>query len=227
MPRTLLDQHLTELRDDVLDLASRAEQAIRLAIDSLRRRDLGLAREIVQGDYEINRRRFAIEERAVNLIATQQPAATDLRAIIAVIHIVTEIERIADHAEGIAVLDMNNDGRPDLASGAYWYENPGPEGGVWKRKHYRTVEYITADNSTEFVSDCGAGVVDVKSFYPESPEDVAVNIRAILEHVRPEKLYVNPDCGFGWSPRNMCNGKIKALAEGARIVRGELNGTRA
>ncbi|MFL6415145.1 MAG: FG-GAP repeat domain-containing protein [Bryobacteraceae bacterium] len=66
-----------------------------------------------------------------------------------------------DHAEGIAVLDMNNDGRPDLVSGAYWYQNPGPGGGIWNRKQYRTVEYITASNTTEFVSDCGEWVVDV------------------------------------------------------------------
>ncbi len=71
-----------------------------------------------------------------------------------------------------------------------------------------------------------AGVVDVKSFYPETPEDVANNIRAVLAHVRPEQLYVSPDCGFGWSPRYMCNGKLRALAGGAQIVRSELAGTR-
>ncbi len=61
-----------------------------------------------------------------------------------------------DHAEGITVFDMNGDGRPDLVSGAYWYENPGPAGGEWKRQQYRTVE-ITG----EFVSDCGEWAVDV------------------------------------------------------------------
>lgn len=106
MPRTVFEQQLTGLRHDVLDLASRAEQAIRAAMQSLERRDLALAREVVTGDYEINRRRFAIEEHAVNLIAKQQPLATDLRTIIAVIHIVTELERIADHAEGIARISL-------------------------------------------------------------------------------------------------------------------------
>ena len=61
-----------------------------------------------------------------------------------------------DHAEGIAVLDMNNDGRPDLLSGAYWYENPGPEGGEWKRHQYRTVQTVN-----EFVADCGEWAIDV------------------------------------------------------------------
>jgi len=61
-----------------------------------------------------------------------------------------------DHAEGIALLDMNGDGRPDLVSGAYWYENPGPQGGEWKRHQWRTVDIVG-----EFVSDCGEWAVDV------------------------------------------------------------------
>jgi len=61
-----------------------------------------------------------------------------------------------DHSEGITTLDMNGDGRVDLLSGAYWYENPGPRGGEWARHQYRTVELVG-----EFVSDCGEWTVDV------------------------------------------------------------------
>src|SRR5438270_13547528 len=61
-----------------------------------------------------------------------------------------------DHAEGITTLDMNGDGRPDILSGAYWYENPGSRGGEWKRHQYRTVGI-----HDEFVSDCGEWTVDV------------------------------------------------------------------
>jgi hypothetical protein len=61
-----------------------------------------------------------------------------------------------DHAEGITTLDMNGDGYDDLLSGAYWYENPGPHGGVWKQHQYRTVGI-----HNEFVSDCGEWTVDV------------------------------------------------------------------
>jgi 5-methyltetrahydropteroyltriglutamate--homocysteine methyltransferase len=71
--------------------------------------------------------------------------------------------------------------------------------------------------------ELGAGVVDVKGFYPETPEDVAARIRRVLGVCRPEKLSVNPDCGFGWSPRSMCNQKLRALAAGARIVRSEIS----
>ena len=106
MTRILFEQHLAELRHDILDLGSRAERAIRRAMESLRRRDLALAREVVEGDYDINRRRFRIEDHAVNLIATQQPLAGDLRTLVAAIHIVTELERIADYAEGIARISL-------------------------------------------------------------------------------------------------------------------------
>ena len=106
MARTLLEEHLSGLRQDILDLGSMAEQAIRNAMESLRRRDLALARQVVEGDYEINRRRYEIEERAVSIIATQQPLASDLRTIIAIIHIVVELERIADYGEGIARVSL-------------------------------------------------------------------------------------------------------------------------
>jgi len=68
-----------------------------------------------------------------------------------------------DHAEGITALDMNGDGRPDLLSGAYWYENPGPQGGEWKRRQYRE-----AGIRGEFVSDCGEWTIDVNhDGYPD------------------------------------------------------------
>lgn len=61
-----------------------------------------------------------------------------------------------DHAEGITTLDINGDGFTDLVSGAYWYENPGANGGEWKRHQWRTVSM-----TGEFVSDCGEWTVDV------------------------------------------------------------------
>src|SRR5258705_1207938 len=75
--------------------------------------------------------------------------------------------------------------------------------------------------------ELGAGVIDVKGFYTDSPEDVAARIRRVLTVCRPEKLYVNPDCGFGWSPRYMCNHKVRALAAGAVLARKQLTGVRA
>ena len=70
--------------------------------------------------------------------------------------------------------------------------------------------------------ELGAGVVDVKSFYVETPEDVAERIRELLIYVPAEKLYVNPDCGFFQLPRWLCFLKLQAMVAGTSIVRREL-----
>jgi 5-methyltetrahydropteroyltriglutamate--homocysteine methyltransferase len=72
--------------------------------------------------------------------------------------------------------------------------------------------------------ELGAGVVDVKSFYVEKPEDVAERIRMLLKTVAPEKLYISPDCGFFQLPRWITYLKLQALVAGTKIVRQELEG---
>ena len=70
--------------------------------------------------------------------------------------------------------------------------------------------------------ELGAGVVDVKSFYVETPEDVAERIREMLSYVPAEKLYINPDCGFFQLPRWLSYLKLEAMVAGTKIVRREL-----
>ena len=70
--------------------------------------------------------------------------------------------------------------------------------------------------------ELGAGVIDVKAFKAETAEDVAERIRAFLPHISPERLWLNPDCGFWETPRWVVKRKLAALCEGARIVRQEL-----
>jgi 5-methyltetrahydropteroyltriglutamate--homocysteine methyltransferase len=74
--------------------------------------------------------------------------------------------------------------------------------------------------------ELGAGVVDVKGFAQDTAEDVAKRIGKVLRVCPAEKLTVNPDCGFGWSPRYMCNAKLTALAAGTALVRADLQGRR-
>jgi 5-methyltetrahydropteroyltriglutamate--homocysteine methyltransferase len=67
--------------------------------------------------------------------------------------------------------------------------------------------------------DVGVGVVDVKSYYVETPEDVEERIRACLRHVPPERLSVSPDCGLSQTARWAATRKLAALVSGARRVR--------
>ncbi|MDA1188616.1 MAG: methionine synthase [Chloroflexi bacterium] len=72
--------------------------------------------------------------------------------------------------------------------------------------------------------ELGAGIIDIKSFYVETPEDVAERIREMLKYVPAEKLYISPDCGFFQLPRWLSYQKLVALVKGTEIVRKELTG---
>ena len=73
--------------------------------------------------------------------------------------------------------------------------------------------------------EVGVGIVDVKAYQVESPEEVARRIRAALQWVPAERLWISPDCGFWEAPRHVAVGKMRAMVAGTRIVRKEL-GTR-
>ena len=112
--RTSFDRALRELQDQVLVLGSLVDKAIERSMEALRRLDHQAAREIIQDDDRIDRRRFQIENQAIELIAMQQPMARDLRTIVAVLHIVVELERMGDYAEGIAKIVLMHGDQPLL-----------------------------------------------------------------------------------------------------------------
>jgi phosphate transport system protein len=112
--RTIFHRRLREIQNDVLAMGSMVEKAIDRSVTALKKRDLKLAQEIIDNDQMIDRRRFEIEENCVELIATQQPMASDLRTIICVLSIITELERIGDHAEGIAKIVIMIGNEPPL-----------------------------------------------------------------------------------------------------------------
>lgn len=70
--------------------------------------------------------------------------------------------------------------------------------------------------------ELGAGLMDQKSFYIETPEDVAERIRTALKYVPAEKLWINPDCGLNPTPRWVALPKLQSMVEGTKIVRREL-----
>ena len=112
--RAAFDRQLQTLQDDVLMMGSMVEKAIERSIDSLVRLDADLARKIIADDQRINDARWRLEEDAVRLLATQQPMAGDLRVVASVLPITTELERMGDHAEGIAKIVLMHGDQPPV-----------------------------------------------------------------------------------------------------------------
>ena len=102
MPREKFEHDLHRLHDEVLALGAMAERAVDESVQALKNQDLAKAEKIIEADRHINERRYAIENEALTLIATQQPMAGDLRDLAAILEIASELERMADYAKGIA-----------------------------------------------------------------------------------------------------------------------------
>ena len=112
--RARLDRQLVRLQDEVLALGSMVEKAIAKALDALIRRDMEASEQVVKEDDYIDRKRFEIEEHCIDLIATQQPMAKDLRTLVSILHIAVELERMGDYAEGIAKISLMIGAEPTL-----------------------------------------------------------------------------------------------------------------
>jgi len=97
---------LINLQDEVLEMAGMVANAIKKSVESLQKRDINESKTIITNDSFINKKRFAIEERCISLIATQQPMAVDLRVLTSILSIITDLERMGDHAEGIAKISL-------------------------------------------------------------------------------------------------------------------------
>jgi phosphate transport system protein len=110
--RVRLERDIARLNEDLLSLGSLVEQATLQSVESLKLRDFEASRRIVREDREINRRRFAIEEAVLAVIATQQPVAHDLRRLTAILEVVTELERMGDYAKGIAEINLRIGEKP-------------------------------------------------------------------------------------------------------------------
>jgi phosphate transport system protein len=108
------DRHLRELENDLLLLGSMVGKAIDRSMQAMKERDLELAKQVIEEDKYINQKRFEIEEKSIELMATQQPMARDLRIIVAVLNIIVDLERIGDHAEGNAKIALMLGEEPPL-----------------------------------------------------------------------------------------------------------------
>jgi phosphate transport system protein len=114
MPRDTFSGELDNLKNQLLQLGVDAGRTIGNGVEALKTRDRALAEAIIAHDDEINRVRYDIEEKCYELIATQQPLASDLREIISILLVAIELERIADHSKNLAEIVIHMGDAPLL-----------------------------------------------------------------------------------------------------------------
>ncbi|WP_225334833.1 phosphate signaling complex protein PhoU [Halomicrobium urmianum] len=102
MPRESYQEGLDQLREDVLYMSEVVLERLRLGLDALEQKDPETAQEVIEGDHEINQLYLDLEQDCIDLLALQQPVASDLRFIAASFKIITDLERIADLATNLA-----------------------------------------------------------------------------------------------------------------------------
>ena len=102
-PRIKFQQRLDELKERLLVMAGMAEQAITRSIEAYRTRDLAICEQVFRSEPAINRLEREIDQMALDLLAMEQPMATDLRFILSIIRINADLERVGDQAVNIAV----------------------------------------------------------------------------------------------------------------------------
>lgn len=103
-------QEMQEIKDEILLLSSMVEQAVMSSTEALQDNDLEQARQVIQNDADINRKRTEILISIMGLLATQQPIAHDLRVLAASLDICSELGRMGDYAKGIANIHIHSQG---------------------------------------------------------------------------------------------------------------------
>ena len=114
MLRSDFDRNLADLQTHLAEMGRGVEFATRSALDALEHQNLDLAQQVVDQDDEIDRLQDALESKCVAILATQQPAASDLRSVLCAVHIAAELERMGDYAEGIAKICIRIGDQPLL-----------------------------------------------------------------------------------------------------------------
>jgi phosphate transport system protein len=114
MVRRHFEEQISELLEDLLEMGQMVTDSIQRSIQALAQQDEELAGQVIAYDEEINAMQQEIDEKCLVLLATQQPMAGDLRAILAISNIAAELERIGDYAEGIGRLALKLSDRPLL-----------------------------------------------------------------------------------------------------------------
>ena len=101
-----MENQLQRIQDELLQIGGLVESSISKALEALKNRDLEASRQVVEDDDVIDFRQLALEEQCIDMLALQQPMGGDLRTLVSVLQIASELERMGDYAEGIAKISL-------------------------------------------------------------------------------------------------------------------------
>ncbi len=107
-------ERFEEIHNDIQEMAGLVTRAISRSVEALKSRDLKLAHKIIADDVAVNKKRFAIEDKCIEIMGSQLLPTGDLRDMVSVLSIITELERIGDYAEGIAKIVVMIGDEPPL-----------------------------------------------------------------------------------------------------------------
>ncbi|MFH0774253.1 MAG: phosphate signaling complex protein PhoU [bacterium] len=114
MSRESFQNAIQELQTELIEMGEMVNKAIEQAVLSLKEKNVEAAERVIADDILINRKRWDIEEKSLALIVTQQPVAGDLRKLISLLNIIVDLERMGDHAEGIAKITIMIGDKPHV-----------------------------------------------------------------------------------------------------------------
>lgn len=109
--RTIFNEKLAEIHRDLLQLGRMTNEAIYKSVKSLVDHDVKLAQEVIERDKEINKKENEIDHKCYEIIALEQPNASDLRRVLSVMHASSDIERMGDHAQNISEVTIRVKGK--------------------------------------------------------------------------------------------------------------------
>jgi phosphate transport system protein len=179
----LFDAELNEIREKLLEMGGKVEVMISHAMNSLVERDSKLAERTIEFDHEINRLEVEIDEKCLQVLATRQPAARDLRFITLALKIVTDLERIGDQCVAVAnrarELNMEPPLKPyiDLPRMAHWAAVMVKES-LDAFVRYDDELALKVCNDDQFVDDLNEQIQrELLTFMMEEPETISRAIK--------------------------------------------------
>lgn len=172
-PRKIYARELMQLKDSLEEMSNLVEASLNNLLFAIENKNDDLARQIVRDDRNVNHMERSIESQCLTLITRQQPVAGDLRVVSSALKVVTDIERIGDHASDIAELVLRLDHKQlDLYSA---HLNPMITA-AREMVHDAVSAFLNRDEKASSLVICSDDVVD--DLFNKVKEDIAVRLKS-------------------------------------------------